>query len=65
MNTVQEMTIIGTQAGPLHDYDLIVIGSGPAGEKAPCADMALCALPPSPPAHEARPVPRLLVAMHG
>jgi NAD(P) transhydrogenase len=34
MNIERELAITGTQAAPLHDYDLIVIGSGPAGEKA-------------------------------
>lgn len=34
MNIVQELTITGTQAALLYDYDLVVIGSGPAGEKA-------------------------------
>lgn len=34
MNIEQELATLGAQAVPLHDYDLIVIGSGPAGEKA-------------------------------
>ena len=34
MNIEQELTVTGAQAPLLYDYDLAIIGSGPAGEKA-------------------------------